>query len=494
MSSLRVEVRAISSSLNPKSTRLDPIKRSPLTRTIQLLRRRMRDDTVSKEALQARQDSENENEPDEKDDDCDDDDDEKKCTRTRNGQHSTATATQTQAQPSATTTSLPSSAPAPPSSTTNVPSSSPLPLPPLPPQPSTLVTSTLNVVLSSTTIPPVTDASTSSTPLAAETSTLSSSVIPLPSSSSPTTSSSVAGAPVTTASPPPTQASTSSNNAGRTTGIVFLILAFFGLFAGFFLFRRWRSRRQARRNEKTKSIMGEPPAPPRPDRPDRFEGPGLPPLTSNPPMVSLPPPPPIQRSLGQPPPRSSGLRDSSTSSRYAIGTGPSSQTQQSLDQSASVITDVVPAPREEKPQATYAIPAFFQSAIERRQRNAAMAQARVESWPPPPYIGRKEPRTTSLRGMMSRFSRPSNAPTLSPMSSTEQQTFSTVSQESLIIPWRSSTSSSNSSLSSGWGDGPPIPTPVLVAEKPLIGRKIYMTAVNRGSEVAPIQEMPKQVV
>ncbi|KAI3539848.1 hypothetical protein CTAM01_12572 [Colletotrichum tamarilloi] len=487
MSSLRVEVRAISSSLNPKSTRLDPIKRSPLTRTIQLLRRRMRDDTVSKEALQARQDSENENEPDEKDDDCDDDDDEKKCTRTRNGQHSTATATQTQAQPSATTTSLPSSAPAPPSSTTNVPSSSPFPLPPLPPQPSTLVTSTLSVVLSSTTIPPVTDASTSSTPLAAETSTLSSSVIPLPSSSSPTTSSSVAGAPVTTASPPPTQASTSSNNAGRTTGIVFLIL-------GFFLFRRWRSRRQARRNEKTKSVMGEPPAPPRPDRPDRFEGPGLPPLTSNPPMVSLPPPPPIQRSLGQPPPRSSGLRDSSTSSRYAIGTGPSPQTQQSLDQSASVITDAVPAPREEKPQANYAIPAFFQSAIERRQRNAAMAQARVESWPPPPYIGRKEPRTTSLRGMMSRFSRPSNAPTLSPMSSTEQQTFSTVSQESLIIPWRSSTSSSNSSLSSGWGDGPPIPTPVLVAEKPLIGRKIYMTVVNRGSEVAPIQEMPRQVV
>ncbi|KAK7442817.1 hypothetical protein Landi51_09365 [Colletotrichum acutatum] len=61
--------------------------------------------------------------------------------------------------------------------------------------------------------------------------------------------------------------------------------------------------------------MGEPPAPPRPDRPDRFEGPGLPPLTSNPPMVSLPPPPPIQRSLGQPAPRSSGFRDSSASSR-----------------------------------------------------------------------------------------------------------------------------------------------------------------------------------
>ncbi|KXH68909.1 hypothetical protein CSAL01_04058 [Colletotrichum salicis] len=455
--------------------------------------------TNTEDVLKARQDNENENEPDEKDDECDDDDDEKKCTRTRTGQNSTATATQTQAQPSTTSTNLPSNIPIPPSSMLALSSPSPLPPPPPPPsasstQPTTLLTSTLSLAPSLAPIPPATSAPTSSTPLAAETSTLSSNIIPLPTSQTLSTSSSVAGAPATTVSPPPTQASTSSNNAGRTTGIVFLILAFFGLFAGFFFFRRWRSRRQARKTEKAKSVMGEPTVPPRPDRPDRPEGSGLPPLTSNPSMVSLPPPPPVQRSFGQPSPRSSDIRDSSVSSRYGLDPGPSSQRQQALDQTDSTMADITPAPRDEKPQATYAIPAFFQSAIERRQRNAAMAQARVESWPPPPYIGRKEPRGSSLRGMMSRLSRTSNAPAMSPISSSERQTFSTVSQESLILPWRSSTSSSNSSLSSGWGDGPPIPTPVLVGEKPLIGRKVYMTAVNRGNEVAPVQQTPTQVL
>ncbi|KAF6785736.1 hypothetical protein CSOJ01_15540 [Colletotrichum sojae] len=470
-----------------------------------------KDETPLVKHLGRREDKENDNDSDEKDDDCDDDDDEKKC-KTR-----TATKSVTPSTPLTPPATQPSAAPArpcnnPPSIPAPIPTSQPPPTspaapnsqPPPPSAPSTLATSksvpTPPLVPSS---PPVVSVSPSpsSVPLAASSTVpLETSIVPLPTDQTLTfvpPVSSAAAAPAsgttTTTTPPPTQASTSSSNAGRTVGIVFLILAFFAIFAAIFLFRSWLARRKRRTAEKAKAVA-EPDSPPPRPRPTRDQ----PPLTSNPPMVSLPPPPPTQRS-GQAPAQSSFTPSSSIYSDPAV-LGPQGEHRvaiaRSQAESSRRQTSQAPAPQppsaEEKPQINYAIRTFFQSAIDRRERNAELAQARVESWPPPPYIGKKEPGAGSWRGVALKPAKQTE-PLLSPNSIPGQRSYSSTSHESLILPWRSSVESDVSSLSSGWGDGPPIPTPVLITQKPLMDRKI-MVSSTRGSEIAQVREVPREMV
>lgn len=225
---------------------------------------------------------------------------------------------------------------------------------------------------------------------------------------------------------------------------------------------------------------GPPITPPSPlPRPSR----DLPPLTSHPPMTSLPPPPPIQ-GYGRIPAQSSNTASSSMySNTGVVGNRPTRHTravsQVSPTQSAQ-FTRTEEVPRDEKPQAAFGIPIFLQSAINRRARNAEMARARVDSWPPPPYIGTKQPRATSLKGLMTR-SKPatSASESLSLTSFPGRRTYSSTSKESLILPWRSSMESDISSLSSGWGDGPVLPTPVLVNDKPMSSHKISIPTIRK---------------
>ncbi|KAF6826672.1 hypothetical protein CPLU01_09527 [Colletotrichum plurivorum] len=255
----------------------------------------------------------------------------------------------------------------------------------------------------------------------------------------------------------------------------------------------WRARRKRRRAEKAKAVA-EPGSPPPPPRPTRDQ----PPLTSNPPMVSLPPPPPTQRS-GQAPAQSSFTPSSSMYSESAV-LGPQGEQRvviarpqaEATHRQTSQARAPQPASAEEKPQINYAIRTLFQSAIDRRARNAEMAQARVESWHPPPYMGNKEPRGGSWRGPALKPAKQTE-PLLSPNSIPGQRSYSSTSHESLILPWRSSVESDVSSLSSGWGDGPPIPTPVLITQKPLMDRKI-MVSTTRGSEIAQVRELPREMV
>ncbi|KAF6824045.1 hypothetical protein CMUS01_10419 [Colletotrichum musicola] len=446
--------------------------------------------------LGGREDKENGNDGDEKDDDCDDDDDEKKC-KTRTATKSlTASTTPT---PPAT---QPSAAPAnpannPPSIPAPIPTSQPPPTSlaaPTPQPPPPAAASTLATSKSVPSPPPVpsnppavsvSPGPSSVQPGATSSTPLETSIVPLPTDQTLTLVppvSSAAAAPAsgttTTTTPPPTQASTSSSNARRTAGIVFLILAFFAIFAAIFLFRSWRARRKRRTAEKAKAVAepGSPPPPPRPAR-------DLPPLTSNPPMVSLPPPPPTQRS-GQAPAQSSFTPSSSMYSEPAV-LGPQGEKRVVIARSQAEAsrreTSQAPAPQppsgEEKPQINYAIRTFFQSAIDRRVRNAELAQARVESWPPPPYIGKKEPRAGSWRGVALKPAKQTER-LLSQHSIPGQRNYSSTSHESMIPPWRSSVESDVSSLSSGWGDGPPIPTPVLITQKPLMDRKIMVSTTR----------------
>ncbi|KAK1841945.1 hypothetical protein CCHR01_15414 [Colletotrichum chrysophilum] len=434
--------------------------------------------------LLARQDD-----PDEKDDDCDDDDDEKKCS-TRTHRQSTSSSTSSATQPSETPTNpqISSSIIPAPTSTQQAP----------PPTLSQATPSTVPVAAEPSSAPQTPPTSTAPV-VVIPTTSLETSVIPLPTgqSSAPAApTSSAAAAPATSTAPPPTQEA-NSNNAGRTAGIVVLILAFFAFFAGIFFLRRWRARRKRRTAEKAKSVMGPAGPPTTPPSPPPRTTRDLPPLTSHPPMTSLPPPPPIQGSSQTPAQSSNTASSSMYSNTGVVGKRPARNTraisQVPLSQSAQV-THTEEVPRDEKPQAAFGIPTFLQSAINRRARNAELARARVETWPPPPYIGTKQPRAKSLKGLMTR-SKPvtSVSESLSPTSFPGQRTYSSTSRESLILPWRSSIESDISSLSSGWGDGPAIQTPVLVNERPTVDRKVWISPA-RGSEVAHIREVPRDVV
>lgn len=150
-------------------------------------------------------------------------------------------------------------------------------------------------------------------------------------------------------------------------------------------------------------------------------------------------------------------------------------------------TPLAPAPQsflaQVNAQINDPIRTFFQSAIDRRARNAEMAQARVEGWSSSPYFGKKKPRADGWKGLGSLLLE-SPEPLVSPKSIPGQRSYLSTPHESLVLPWRSSVGSGISSLSSGWGDGPPIPTPVLISQEPVMGHKI----MTRGS-IAQVREM-----